>query len=189
MILTPDRYRRMPWANGKGVTIEMLRIEGPEGLVLRLSRATVAEDGEFSLFPGIERNLTVLTGPGFDLVGPAAGPAKRLAARPLVPVAFPGDLPIRAERVTAPSDDFNVMTARSLPRPEVRLLRTGESLGGETLVLYALGEARLGDAPLGDRALPDRSLMISRGHVQVTGGQVLAVALQGLQADQLRGIG
>jgi len=93
--LTPADYTTMPWANGKGRTIEMLRVEAEGRLKWRLSRASVVENGDFSLFPGIERNLTVLTGPGFDLVGKGL----HLAARPLAPVEFPGDLPVRAEGV------------------------------------------------------------------------------------------
>ena len=27
-LLLPDRYRQMPWANGKGATVEMLRLDG-----------------------------------------------------------------------------------------------------------------------------------------------------------------
>ena len=69
--LTSTDFRTMPWANGKGVTVEMLKIEDQGRLVLRLSRAMVVESGPFSLFPGIERNLTVLSGPGFDLQGEA----------------------------------------------------------------------------------------------------------------------
>lgn len=115
--LTPVDYTVMPWANGRGTTIELLRENGPDGgLLLRLSMASVVEDGPFSNFPGIERNLTVITGPGFDLLGET-----RITAAPLMPVAFPGDVPIAAVGVTAPSDDFNLMTARGLPRPEVRV--------------------------------------------------------------------
>lgn len=114
--LTPADYKMMPWANGKGTTIEMLRVEGDGALKWRLSRASVVEAGDFSIFPGVERNLTVLTGPGFDLVGAGL----HLTARPLCPVVFAGDVPLRAEAVSAPSDDFNVMTARTLPVPRWR---------------------------------------------------------------------
>ncbi len=180
MILTPDRYRRMPWANGKGVTEEMLRIDGPDGLVLRLSRAQVVEDGDFSLFPGIDRSLTVLTGPGFDLEGDGLA----LQARPMLPVAFPGDVPVRAIGVTAPCDDFNVMTARALPRPEVRVMQAGQVAWGDWLVLYALGAARVGE-----RALPDRALMLVQGSARLTEGRALAVKLEGLDPDPMRKIG
>lgn len=110
MILHPAaRHRRMPWANGRGTTVELLREDG-----LRLSVATVAEDGPFSILPGIERSLTVISGPGFRLAGPVA-----LDCRPLVPVAFPGDVAVRAEGVAAPCEDFNVMAVRGGPVPRV----------------------------------------------------------------------
>lgn len=133
--LTPADYTVMPWANGKGTTIEMLRAEENGALKWRLSRASVVEDGDFSIFPGVERNLTVLTGPGFDLVGSGL----HLAARPLMPVRFAGDVAIRAEGVSAPSDDFNVMTARGLPRPEVAVV-AGEMYlpKGGLFAVYAL---------------------------------------------------
>ena len=79
--LTPAGYRRQPWANGRGVTVELARADGPDGLIWRLSMATVAEDGPFSLFPGIERNLTVISGPGFHLRGDGIALDARYAAR------------------------------------------------------------------------------------------------------------
>lgn len=167
--LTPADYKTMPWANGKGVTVEMLRVEAG-GLKWRLSRASVVENGDFSLFPGIERNLTVITGPGFDLLGDGL----HLQARPLVPVAFAGDIPIRAERVTAPSDDFNVMTARGLPLPEVQVLLGAENLAeGGTLALFALDAARVGGIDLGRY-----DLVVTDQPVSVT-GPVISVRLHG----------
>ncbi|MCW1919032.1 HutD family protein [Rhodobacter sp. KR11] len=127
--LTAHDFRPMPWANGKGTTIELYRQE-TDHLQLRLSRAQVVEDGPFSLFPGIQRNLTVLTGPGFDLVGTTT-----FQARPLQPIAFPGDLVLRAINVTGPSEDFNVMRAAHLPAPRVRV--TQGPAKGALLVLAA----------------------------------------------------
>ena len=138
--LTPADYKTMPWANGKGVTVEMLKVEHAGQLRWRLSRASVVENGDFSMFPGIERNLTVITGPGFDLVGDGL----HLAAKPLIPVAFAGDTAIRAAAVTAPSDDFNVMTARALRCPEVAVI-TGEAQlpQGEMLAIFALTSSQV----------------------------------------------
>lgn len=133
--LTPADYRRQPWANGRGVTVELARSDGPQGLLWRLSMATVAEDGPFSLFPGIERNLTVISGPGFRL----SGEGHDLQANPLEPVSFPGDIALAATGVAAPSEDFNVMTARALPRPEVAVF-TGEARieSGGLLAIFAI---------------------------------------------------
>lgn len=167
--LTPADYTTMPWANGKGVTVEMLRVE-EGGLKWRLSRASVVENGDFSAFPGIERNLTVISGPGFDLVGQGL----HLPARPLVPVAFAGDVPIRAEGVTAPSDDFNVMTARGLPLPDVRVIHGAEELAtGGMLALFALDAARAADLELGpyDLVLTDQAVSVA--------GPMIAVRLYG----------
>ena len=134
--LTPADYRTMPWANGRGVTVEMLRVEAGGALKWRLSRASVVEDGGFSIFPEVNRSLTVISGPGFDLVGPMGV----LPARPLIPVAFPGDVPIRAVGVTAPSDDFNVMTARGLPLPQVQVVQDNAIFAaGGTVAVLALG--------------------------------------------------
>ena len=148
--LTAQDFRTMPWANGRGVTGEMLRVEEAGTLLWRLSRASVVEAGPFSLFAGQERNLTVISGPGFDLVGAGL----HLAARPLVSVAFPGDLSLSAERVSAPSDDFNVMTARTLPLPQVAVQHQPVHLAaGGMLCLFALGAARVNGLAMGQHDL------------------------------------
>ncbi len=168
--LTPADYKTMPWANGKGVTVEMLRLDRDGGLLWRLSRASVVENGDFSLFPGIERNLTVITGSGFDLVGQAL----HLSAKPLVPVVFPGDVAIAAAGVRDACDDFNVMTARGVARPVVTVLRgSSEVPQGGTLALFALAEAQVSGRAMGryDLILTDQAVSVS--------GDVIAVRLFG----------
>ena len=137
--LTAADYKVMPWVNGRGVTTELVRVDREGALLWRLSMAQVVEDGPFSRLPGVERNLTVIDGPGFDLVGPGL----RLRAAPLEPVAFSGDLDVRAEGVTGLSVDFNVMTA-GLPAA-VRVIRGTETLrpDGAVLCLLALQAAGL----------------------------------------------
>jgi uncharacterized protein len=139
-------HRVQPWANGRGQTVEMWREEGPQGLRLRLSVATVAEDGPFSLFPGIDRSLTVISGPGFGLTG-----AVDLDCRPMVPVAFPGDVAVRAAGVSQPSEDFNVMTARGL-KSEV-WPEAGEVAPGGRVFLLILTPGAVNDITVGARDL------------------------------------
>lgn len=155
-------YRVMPWANGRGQTVELLRENG-----LRLSIATVTEDGPFSVFPGIARNLTVITGPGFRLQGDGIN----LAANPLTPVAFPGDLAIHATDVTGPSEDFNVMTPATLPHPQV-WFADGAIVAGGRLFLLALGAAQVNDT-----TLAPRDLVETRKAAIISGGPVIAVRL------------
>lgn len=161
--LRPSDYRRMPWANGRGTTTEMLRDEAPDGTLLwRLSMASVAEDGPFSVFPGIERNLTVISGPGFRLRGEGID----LPCRPLEPVAFPGDVTVRAEGTGGiVSEDVNVMTARRLPLPSVTVERGGIlAATGGTLCLLALGVAEVDGV-----RLDPLDLVVTREEVRLGG--------------------
>jgi hypothetical protein len=171
--LTPADYTRQPWKNGRGTTTELWRLERDGQLLVRLSRAAVVEDGPFSLFPGIERNLTVLSGPGFRLTGAGID----LRCDPLVPVAFPGDVAVTASETRGrPSDDFNVMTARGLPRPEVTVMRSGHLPEGGTLALYALGPCQVTG-----RTLAQEDLIIMTGPAHLSGdGPILAVRMGGL---------
>jgi uncharacterized protein len=172
--LTPADYRTQPWKNGRGTTIELLHLTDPAGnTLLRLSRASVVEDGPFSLFPGIERTLTVLTGAGFRL----RGDGLNLRCDPLVPVAFPGDVNVVATETNGlPSDDFNVMTARQLPRPEVTVV-SGQSLPkGGRLALYALGPCQVNGALM---AAGDLVLTTEPAHL-AEDGSVIAVRYFGL---------
>ncbi len=131
--LSATGFTAMPWANGKGTTVELLRVERDGRLILRLSRAMVVEDGAFSIFAGLARNLTVLSGPGFDLVGEGL----HLPARLLQPVAFSGAVALRAVGVAQPSEDFNVMTAADLPAAQVTVHPAGASAQGAVLALAA----------------------------------------------------
>ena len=171
--LTPADYRTQPWKNGLGTTTELWRLERDGQLLVRLSRASVVEDGPFSLFPGIARNLTVLSGPGFRLTGPGLD----LRCKPLVPVAFPGDVEVAAsETLGQKSDDFNVMTAQALPRPEVTVARNDDLPAGGRLALYALGPCLVNG-----QSVNREDLILTEGPARLQGDwPVIAVRLPGL---------
>lgn len=167
--LTTADYRTMPWANGRGTTVELLREDGPDGLLFRLSMASVIEDGPFSILPGIERNLTVISGPGFRLQGVGLS----LICAPLVPVCFPGDLAVRADGTGAiPSVDFNVMTAHALPRPDVTVHHAPVTLpAGGTLYLFALDSGVINGLPV-----QRHDLVVTQSSARLDGpGPVIAV--------------
>lgn len=173
--LTPADYTIQPWKNGKGRTIEMWRRDENGRLLIRLSRATVTEDGPFSVFPGIARNLTVLSGPGFRLTGAGLD----LRCDPLIPVEFPGDLPVMASETEGQqSDDFNVMTAAHLPRPQVRVVQNDALAAGGLLALYALGPVTVNDRPVA------RDDLILTGNAATLSGDwpMIAVRLSGAAA-------
>jgi environmental stress-induced protein Ves len=108
-----SEHRRMPWKNGGGETVEV--IVYPEGAGLsdfgwRVSMATVASDGPFSVFPGMDRTLAVLSGEGITLAIDGLG--ERLLTPKTAPLAFPADAPTTARLAGGPITDLNVMTRR-----------------------------------------------------------------------------
>jgi environmental stress-induced protein Ves len=125
--LTPADYREVPWANGRGRTVELVRLtDDAGGLLVRLSVADVVEDGPFSTLTGIDRVLTLIEGDGFDLE--FGGTAPGVTARSFEPIAFSGDWTTTAARVRGPSRDFNVMTPAGSYEVTVRRLPEEPSL-------------------------------------------------------------
>ena len=112
-----------PWKNGGGATREIACWPAGTGLDSfdwRISVATIAADGAFSVFAGIDRSITLLSGDGVLLHGEHG--THRLD-QPLVPFAFAGETPIRATLLGGASEDFNVMTRRGRCRADVKVWR------------------------------------------------------------------
>ncbi|MBD8553712.1 HutD family protein [Rhizobium sp. CFBP 8762] len=112
-ILRAQDYRRMPWKNGAGETTEIAVF--PAGADIsafdwRISMATVSEDGLFSIFPGIDRTLSILDGEGMAL--DIDGKHKAMLTRDSAPLAFAADMPVEARLTAGPILDLNVMTRR-----------------------------------------------------------------------------
>jgi uncharacterized protein len=119
-IVRAENLVRTPWKNGGGTTSEVA--VHPEGAGLedfgwRLSIADVGADGPFSIFHGIDRTLTVLTGAGIELIGQDS--RHRLdQTSPML--AFAGDAAITGRLIGGPIRDFNVMTRRNAYWHEVK---------------------------------------------------------------------
>ncbi len=153
-----------PWKNGGGETSDVFvwpEGAGLENFDLRVSVARVASDGPFSRFPGIDRTLTVLDGPGLDLTVAEDAPLRLTPDS--APFAFSGDDQAFGAVPDGAIHDCNVMTrrARFTHRVEALRLAAGEvwqGEAGETLLFLAEGEGELdgaftlhaGDAVIGD---------------------------------------
>lgn len=96
----------MKWKNGGGETFE-IALSPPDSSLLhmnfdwRLSSATVASDGPFSLFPGYERLLVVWQGSGLKLNGEILEPLKVFK--------FSGDDKMEAELVQGSVRDLGLI--------------------------------------------------------------------------------
>lgn len=133
-IVRSATYKRMPWKNGGGETTEI--VVSPPGadfaaMDWRLSMATVAADGPFSSFPGIDRTLSVLSGTIRLEIG--GTPVDLMEMSP--PHCFPGEAAVNGIVLRGPVTDLNVMTRRETLRHEVRRI----SVAGEKTVTASAG--------------------------------------------------
>ena len=163
-ILRSVDYKRMPWKNGKGETVELAVF--PPGASVdsfdwRISTATVAEDGPFSTFDGIDRTLSVLTGEGMELSVNEQAP---VLLHPLSePFAFAGDARTSARLTGGMITDLNVMTRRERFTHCVRSVAAhGEvtvTTEADQTVIVVTDEAQQGNLALG----PRDAILLDRG--------------------------
>lgn len=140
-ILRSSEYRRMPWKNGGGETREIL--VSPAGATLetldwRVSLATVAEDGPFSVFKGVQRTLCVIHGAGIRLQAGDRAPVDLDVTSE--PYAFDGELATSARLINGAIVDLNVMSRRGRFRHSVRRLVCNDTLlldtDAKSLMIY-----------------------------------------------------
>lgn len=124
----------VPWKNGGGVTREIACY--PAGADLqsfewRISIADITHDGPFSDFSGIDRVITLLSGKGVRLVSQQGEKSDidHLLDETFQPFYFSGDLPITADLLDGPCQDFNVMTRRGVCAAQVSICRNSNRLG------------------------------------------------------------
>lgn len=174
-ILRVENYRRMKWSNGGGETAEIAVL--PEGAGLddfdwRVSMAKVEASGPFSMFPGVDRTLSILEGKGILLSVEGRIPI-RLTPRS-DPLPFPADVAISAALIAGPIADLNVMTRRGRYRHKV----STHELKGSTVISFAGAEALL--------FCRAGSMLVSGGGQQVTLGR-FDTAISGSTALRLEG--
>ena len=119
-LIAVDSLAPMPWKNGGGTTREVLKFP-PDSTIdtvdWRISLASVANSGPFSIFPQTDRTLLVTDGAGIELEGLVLTPSDE-------PFSFAGEHPYHAALIDGPIADFNVMTRRTRYSHSVRRRRT-----------------------------------------------------------------
>ncbi len=144
----------MPWKNGGGVTVEIAVF--PENASVdnfdwRISTATVASDGPFSVFTDIDRTLSVLEGDGIILS--VEGLADQELKGETSPFCFSADSPTSAKLLGSAITDLNVMTRRGHFTHQVSRYGVSESVnlslnGATVLVFCSKGAVQAGDTQL-----------------------------------------
>lgn len=165
LIIRATERRRMPWKNGGGETMEIA--VSPDGAPLddfdwRISTAHVGASGPFSIFPGVDRTLSVLGPAGIQLDFGDRGIVR--LDRASAPYRFPADLAVEGRLLDGPIDDVNVMTRRGRCRHHVarRQIDTPLSLsrrGDVTVILLVQGALKT--------TFVERSVLLAAGDAVV----------------------
>ena len=108
----------VPWRNGGGLTRELV-VRGGAPFDWRLSAASIAVDGPFSEFPGVDRILMLLGGDGVRLWFSDDGSSETVE-RPGDFVEFAGERPAEATLLGGSTVDLNLMWRRDRFRASVQ---------------------------------------------------------------------
>ena len=162
-IIDPASFIAMPWRNGLGTTIELLKQDLPDGdgFAWRLSMAEVTTNGAFSNFSGYDRTLLLLDGKGLTL--DCDGASHRLE-NPLQLARFSGDDHTTATLHDGPVKDFNIMVQRRHCSARVNSAQHQEStldLNCDILLVYAVdGELSLSAPDVDVPVIPSGHLCV-----------------------------
>jgi len=189
-VLPVSGNTRMRWKNGAGWTSEILRAPDGEDWQWRLSIAEIESDAPFSTFPGVQRELVLLSGNGLRLRFDD-GDTHELQP-PHDRLRFAGERAAIGELIDGPTRDFNLMWKRDAidaqlwHRPLVGTMVVFVDMEETWAVHVLAGHARFADdSTLGQLALGDTAVLESAGarrrFVLDGGGEVLLIRIR-LQA-------
>ena len=198
-VIPANEYRRERWRNGLGWTREIHAAVNPatanpavgDAWTWRLSIAEIERDAPFSSFPGVGRELVLLSGNGLRLRFDDGESV--VLEPPHGRLRFDGERAVTGELVDGPTQDFNLMWRRDAidaqlwHRPLVGPMVIFAEPGTTWAVHLLAGQARFAD----DSGLPglnagDTALLTAGDqrlrHVLDGGGEVLLIRLQPLAA-------
>jgi len=171
--LDPSQYRRTPWKNGGGITVD---IAGHED-TWRLSRTPITSGGPFSDYTGYDRLQVLVAGSGLVLQTPDGEIDVRT---PFQPVRFAGETPIVSRLEAGPVEVVNLLGRRAAVRLGLEVAGPGHRLllgAGIHLIYAADGPASIttgdnlhpldADHGLRIEAAPSTMLACTSGHVIV----------------------
>jgi environmental stress-induced protein Ves len=179
-------YRRARWKNGGGWTTELAAAPaGAEAFDWRISIAEIDSDGAFSTFPGCDRHIALLDGPGMQIDFDESTPL--VLDQRLKFLQFSGEWTARGRLLGGAVRDFNVIVRRAafqaevLHRPLVGPMVFLPEAKTTWFIYVAGGRAELKDVAgmdleAGDSLLLEREGQ-ARNRVLSGGGEVVLVKL------------
>jgi uncharacterized protein len=145
--LDPNAYRRTPWKNGGGVTVDIAAAYRPgatpgswSGMLWRFGRTEIVVPGPFSDLSGYDRILTVIGGRG--LVLQIEGGAALDVREPYRPVRFRGEDRIVSRLDAGPVAVLNLIADREHEIDVAMVSGTdARALSGPIGIVYALADS------------------------------------------------
>jgi uncharacterized protein len=136
--LDPAQYRRTPWKNGGGTTIDIAEQDD----IWRFGRTPIVAPGPFSDYSGFDRLQVLVAGRGLVLETPDGEIDVRQL---LTPVRFKGETLIKSRLEAGPVEVVNLIGARAFVRLALEVLRPGDRQTAEvgTHIAYATADAEL----------------------------------------------
>jgi hypothetical protein len=117
-LIRAGEYRRVRWKNGGGWTTELAAAPaGADAFDWRISIADVESDGAFSTFPGCDRHIGLLDGPGMLIDFDESTPI--VLDQRLKFLHFSGEWTARGRLAGGAVRDFNVIVRRAAFQAEV----------------------------------------------------------------------
>ncbi len=175
-VIHEDSYRRLPWKNGLGSTLEIATDAAKVGApwTWRLSFADVPARAPFSNFPGMDRHIAVLDGAGLTL---ARGDERITVPREGTAFAFAGEDVIVGEPIGAGVRDANLMLDRRCWSGTLEILRIGPRrilpINSDVALIHVCGPAESAGFQVGDESSP-----LGADSTLVCGGTALITASQ-----------
>ena len=118
-----------PWRNGGGSTRELLAWPAAADWKLRVSLATIAQDGAFSAFAGVDRWFAVVDGAGVTLALPDGDSALTGSS---APQHFAGEAAPHARLRAGATQDLNFMVKRDAGTGEMHRAAVGSAAPGHS---------------------------------------------------------
>lgn len=187
-VIPANEYRRERWRNQQGWTREIYRDGAGEDWDWRLSIAEIERDSAFSSFPGVDRELVLLSGNGMRLRFDDG--EEHALQPPHDKLRFAGERGVVGELLDGPTHDFNLMWRRDRVqaelwhRPLVGPMVIFADAGSSWAVHMLAGRARFADdsglPPMeaGDTAIFQAGAEHRVRHVIEGGGELLVVRVQ-----------
>jgi len=142
-LLEPVDYRRTPWKNGGGTTVDIAFADDGQGEVWRFGRTPIVQPGPFSDYTGFDRVQVLVAGSGLVLQTPTGEIDVR---QPFRPVRFAGETPIVSHLEAGPVEVVNLIGSRARVKIDIAVLDEGRTLGlgaGTHIAYNPYGEATL----------------------------------------------